>query len=539
VLCAVLAVPPAPQGANIDISKIRALRRGGIGQGPDMTEDMGMGYVGMLASMGERVSFSEIDRTIDENSYVLGSNDELMIYIWGSVSEVLTATVDHEGKLIIPAVGIVPVSGMTLADTKKKVMEKVLTTYRDVDITVVLSRIRKFRAYILGEVQKPGAYTVNGATRVSDLIELAGGFIKGDSCRQRAIEIENEARGKRFADMQLFYHNNDLRLNPYLSEGDRVFVRKRTDIVSVSGEVMYPGTYDFMEGDRVATLIEAAGGFTRNGDSTRILLTRFANDRDSLVSFTMNMREAADFSLCKDDRIVVSRLSDYRIHRNVWVTGEVKYPGRYPVRKDKTRLRDAIEMAGGFTDDALLAQSVLFRKRRFLQKDDEFEVLENVPFSSLTPLEKGYIRAKFIGKENVFSIDFKRLYKNNGDIFNVVLMDGDSIVINRRTQAVEVTGAVVMPGLVSYKEGADVRYYISEAGGYNARAKKTQTILIRGSSGVWLRPRDADEVNEGDIILVPEREYKEFFMVARDILVVLSSIAAVITAYIAVSNAMK
>jgi protein involved in polysaccharide export with SLBB domain len=553
---ALLAFVAVSYSASIDISKLQSLRSSGVAAGAvkdgeydqfvdkvyrNLAENMGGDQIlSSMSGTGRSIqSFSEIDRSIDEKTYVLGTNDELIIYIWGSISEELSAVIDNEGSLIIPSVGTVVIGGKTLAEAKDLVKRKVLEVYRDVEITIVLGQIRKFRAYVLGEVQNPGGYTVTGATRVSDLIEMAGGAVRSDSCRMRGIEIVNEGRPMRYADMVLFYQNNDMRFNPYLSEGDRVFVRRRRDIVSVSGEVTYQGTYDFIAGDRVGTLIEAAGGLRGNADSSRIILTRFTDNEDGLETKAMSIAEAAVYVLARDDRILVSRLAEFRRHRNVWVTGEVVYPGRYPVSKDKTRLREVIEMAGGFTDEALLDQSQLMRKRRFMNRHDEFEVLEGVSMSSLTPLEKGYMKAKYIGKDGMFSVDFPRLFEKSEDIYNIMVMDGDSIVISRKNMAVAVNGAVIMPGLVTYKDGAEAKYYINQAGGYNSRAKKIQTVIIRGNSGVWLRPSDAGEIHEGDIILVPEREYKEFTKVMRDVLVVLSSIAAVVTAYIAVSQAIK
>jgi protein involved in polysaccharide export with SLBB domain len=548
----ILAIACHVSGISVDLAKIKTLRQGGASSGiandGDYANQMYSKFAGELfedeflsSSTTERAnrSFSEIDRSIDEKTYVLGSNDELVIYIWGSVNEIISGTVDNEGSLVIQSVGAIKVGGITLALAKYLVKKKMLEVYRNVEITVTLGKVRNFRAYILGEVQNPGGYVVNGATRISDLIDMAGGPVKKDECRMRGIEIANENGEMRFADLVAFYQNNDISRNPYLSEGDRVFIRKRRDIVSISGEITYPGTYDYIEGDLASNLIKAAGGTTRNADSLKISLTRFTGSTDEVENISFSMSEAGGLELKSDDRILIGRKADYRIQRNVWVAGEVMNPGKYPVSKEGTKLSTVIDMAGGFTDEALLSQSFLFRKRRFMKRDDEFEVLEGVPMTSLTPLEKGYIKAKYMGKDGMFSMNFSNISAGGDNTDNVLLIDGDSIVISRRNHAVEVNGAVTTPGLVAYRKGQGTDFYIKNAGGYNKRAKRFQTMLIRGNTGVWLRPNEADEVREGDIILVPEREYKEFTKVARDVLVILSSIAAVITAYIAVSNSIN
>jgi protein involved in polysaccharide export with SLBB domain len=544
----VLAVGSRP--AQIDISKLRALKKSGALSGSEFNQFVNKMYRPLAEEISEgemaegldagalMQPFTEIDRSIEETEYMVGANDELTIYVWGSVNEVITARVDNEGSLIIPSIGTVKIGGMLLVDAKKVVREKLLDVYRESDISIVLSQIRRFKAYVLGEVINPGAYAVNGATRVSDIIEVAGGLACIDTCRLRDIEITNETFPARSADLALFYHNNDISGNPYLSEGDRVFVRPRKEIVSVSGEINYPGVYDFVEGDNLGTLIQIAGRVTRNADSARIVLTRFHDDGEQLDQVILGFADSA-YALQKDDRVLVCRLSEYRVHRNVFVDGEVKYPGRYPMRKDQTRLREVIDLAGGFTDEASLQQSVLYRRYQKQKREEDFEVLDGMPMASLNPLEKGYLKAKYMGKDGIFSLNFADLYDGGGNVDNITLMNGDSVVIARRSMTVEVSGAVITPGLVQYKAGADLRYYIEKANGYNTRAKRIQTVIIRSNSGAWLSPRDAGEVREGDIILVPEKEYKEFFKVARDVLVILSSIAAVITAYIAVTAAMN
>jgi protein involved in polysaccharide export with SLBB domain len=532
---------------NINVSKLKGLRKANL-KGLDFDQFVDRVYRKLAEEFGESElleaaegegmarTFTEIDRSIDPNTYVLGANDVLTIYIWGSVSESLTATVDHEGNMIIASVGTVKVGGSTLAEAREFVRNKILEVYKEDEITIVLSQIRRFRAYMLGDVQKPGVYTVNGATRVSDLIEMAGGFAKGDTTRIRGIEIMNESRQTRYADMAVFYHHNDVSKNPYLTEGDRVFVRRRKEIVSIFGEVNYPGVYDHEDGEAVSSLVEAAGGLARDADSARLVVTRFGDDDDSLVHFTLGLDEDGGFALQKDDRVLVCSKVEYRVHRNVWVTGEVTYPGRYPIRKDRTTVRDAIAMAGGFTDDASLAQSMMFRRKSRERRDDEVDVLQNLPLSSLSPVEKAYVKAKFAVKEGMVSIDFAKLYGGEEQLYDLVLRDGDSIAIARRKLTVEVAGAVVVPGHVPYEEGSSHRHYIRHAAGYSSRARRPHTVVVRGGSGVWLRPRDVDEIHEGDVILVPEKEYRAWYTVTRDMLVILSSIAAVITSWVAVST---
>ena len=151
--------------------------------------------------------------------------------------------------------------------------------HKKVDVTVVLSEIRKFKVHILGEVKEPGGYIVNGATRVSDLVISASGLKQKkveaktlktnendlDSISKlRAVEVDNEDRPRRLADLALFYNYNCIDKNYYLNEGDRVFVPKNRDIVGVYGSVNYPGRYAYYNSESCRRTFKRGGFFQNN-----------------------------------------------------------------------------------------------------------------------------------------------------------------------------------------------------------------------------------------------------------------------------------
>lgn len=479
-----------------------------------------------------------IDKKIDDSAYVLGTGDELAIHIWGSVNKTLYAQVDPEGNLLIPSVGIIGASGKILADAKKEIEEQVLTKYKKVEMTITLNSIRTFKAYIVGDVLKPGGYIVNGASRVTDLINAAGG-LAGDNTRMRGIEISNELYPTRHADLALFFHNNDIEYNPYLQEGDRVFVNPRKEIVSISGEVFYPDSYDYVPDDSLSTLLRVAGGLTRNADTSKILITRFFDDFDSLVYFQISLSEAHLFKLQRDDRVLACNIPEYRPHLGIEIKGEVKYPGIYPIQKNRTRLKDVISMAGGLTDEAFLQGSTIQRTEFNQARDREFERLKATPIEALTPLERSYLKTKQIEKEGRISIDFEDLYYEDKDIYNIILTNNDIINIEKKNLTVSVMGAVVSPGLVSHSAGKDHIYYIRQAGGFNSRARKNSIMIIKGGTGIWLKPRETKAIEPGDKIWIAEKEYRNWFKLTQEMLAILGSVAIVITSYLTIRELTK
>ena len=497
-----------------------------------------------------------LDKSIDDKTYYLGPGDLLTIYIWGKINKHFNAPVSSECKLIIPAVGVIEVKGTTLADAKTLVLEELSKLFKEKEISIILTKVRNLKAYILGEVKFPGAYNVNGTTRVSDLILLASGLkpkiLEEEELREnetnidslnkhRAIEIQNDYYPKRYADLAQFYNSNILDKNPYLREGDRIFIPKVNEKISVYGTVNYPGVYAYMPEDSLVTILRAAGGLTREADSSKVLLYRFVNNVDSLISFEFSFTDSSiyNFPIQKDDRILVCGIPDYRKHRQVTIQGEVKYPGIYPIKKDKTRLNEIIVMAGGLTEEAFLRGSKIVRMEYPKVGDREFERLVKTSFEGLSPLEKSYLKTKLTEEEGLISVDFEELLANDNDFYNIVLRDKDEITIARNNLSVKVTGAVISPGLVGYKEGADYKYYISQAGGFNTRARKNSIMLIKGGTETWLKPRKIEKLEAGDAIWIPEKQYINKLLVTRDILSILGSIATVIIAAFTIPQLIK
>lgn len=483
------------------------------------------------------------DNQIDEDEYILGTGDGFTIYLWGSINDEMRSIVDQEGNAIIPSVGMIKLKNLTLREGKKKIRKKILTLYKDIEMSIVLSEIRQFRVYVLGEVFNPGFYIVNGATRVSDVLSVAG-YLYDDSTKYlRKVEIENVYHPVRYADMALFYHSNIISKNSYLLEGDRVFVSKKKEILSILGAVNYPGNYDLMSDDTLITIIKAAGGLQRGADSSKIIVTRFVDNKDLLKNITLSYLDSSvyTFQVQKDDRIFVGSISDYRKHRQVTVSGEVKHPGTYPIQRSKTFLTDIIKKAGGFTEEAFFKESKVKREEKYKKRDKELDILKAEELSNLSPLEKNYLLTKLEGNgnERTLSVDFVELFQNNNTNYDVILRDGDKIEIARKKLTIQVIGAVISPGLVTYKENAGCEYYIKYVGGVTDRARKYSIRVIKAGTRGWLRKKHVNKLEPGDVVWVPERPYRDGYQVVMDVLRTFGSVATVILTTLTIHDKLK
>ena len=195
---------------------------------------------------------------------------------------------------------------------------------------------------------------------------------------------------------------------------------------------------------------------------------------------------------------------DYKVH----VRGEVKMPGMYPITPDSTLLSEAVARAGGFTEFAYLPMAEVERKQLTPQGetiDVGREALMNLRMNDLlvTPEERGYYDLEAHLRRGTMAVDFVGLFEGNDASKDVHLKDGDFIFIPNSTRTVYVYGQVGRPGYVMYREGADVRYYIEQAGGFGEEASDGETRIIKNKTREWLDPSDA-VIEPGDFIWVPK-----------------------------------
>jgi len=473
-------------------------------------EGGGNGLIGMNYADNSGVS-----ATVNPDEYVLGQGDKLIIYVSGAIEASYNTGVTPEGTVLVPSCGEIDIKGESLSDAKKTIATRIRAVYKNAAIAVSLIKLRSFHAGITGQVARPGSYVVNGAMRVSDLIEMANG--KTQPFKRRGIQIKNDTGIVRFADLALFYNYGENSGNPYLQENQIVHVPLAGFIIGAFEAVGYPGMYAYMPGDSLGLIIKIAGGLSINADSSRILLVRFADKTDRLDTILLSLPKDENFPIQPNDRIVFSLNPDYRRLRNVIVEGEVRFPGTYPIRDNQTRLYDIIAMAGGLTEKAYLKASYIIRQpgNKSIEKnpgapDASLNIISSKPLdpNSIRPEDYAFFKSKITETEGRMSIDLCKALANKDDPNNIILQGEDLIYISPKVLAVRVMGAVPDPGLVEYLQGKNASYYIAFTGGYGKNADIKKTVIKKCGAGTWTRPDDAP-LSPGDVILVPERRYRD------------------------------
>jgi protein involved in polysaccharide export with SLBB domain len=279
--------------------------------------------------------------------YVVGPGDGLSINLWGGVSQRLYRTVDHEGRVSLPEVGPILVSGKSLAEVQENLQQILRTQFRDVSADVSLGRLRTIRIYDVGDVKNAGAYDVSSLSTPLNALFAAGGPTAGGSLR-----ILKHYRGDQLVQIVDVY---DLLLRGVktdilrLESGDTVLVPPIGAQITVEGMVRRPAIYELRDEKNLASVLELAGGLLPTAALRHIEVQRIlAHEKQTMLSVDIPetdqasevTKQLAAFEIHDGDRIRIYPIAPYN-QDAVYLEGHVIRPGRYSYRADM-RVTDVI-----------------------------------------------------------------------------------------------------------------------------------------------------------------------------------------------------
>jgi protein involved in polysaccharide export with SLBB domain len=268
--------------------------------------------------------------------YVLGPGDGLDISIWGSTSMHMNKTVDREGRIALPDAGLAVLAGHTLDDARQIIQKMMSTQYRDVRTDVSLTRLRTVRVYVVGDVEKPGAYDISSLSTALNALFAAGGPTPRGSLR--AIR---HLRGDQVVDDVDLYQlllkgirGGAKRFEP----GDTLLVPPVGPQVTVTGMVRRPAIYELKSENELEDVLDLAGGVLVSATLRHINVERIeAHERHIMLSANMPQSDdkavlkkaLGDFHVQDGDRIAISPILPYS-DKTVYLEGHVFRPGKYP-----------------------------------------------------------------------------------------------------------------------------------------------------------------------------------------------------------------
>lgn len=386
---------------------------------------------------------------------------------------------------------------------------------------------------IKGAVFRPGQFNLNSnMNTVRSLIEAAEGLtedaftshaiihrLKADrSLEIIPVDVQGIMAGT-VADVPL--KNEDVVFIPTQEE-----LRKER-ILTITGEVMTPGTYEFADNTTIEDLIVQAGGLRDGASLARVDLSRRINDpystkktRDIAKTYTFDIKDGLvisdrKFYLEPYDVVHVRRSPGYVMPRNITVTGEVNYEGSYTIEKKNLRLTDAIQMAGGVTEDAYVKGARLIRRMNDEERQRRSDVLESLR-ANMDAAERDSIAWNKMLTANSYQIGIKldeALAHPEGE-YNITLREGDRIDIPEYNPTVRVSGDVQFPNTITYFKGKKAKWYIEKAGGYAQSAKKKKAFIIY-QNGMMDMLTSKTVIEPGSEIVIPSKRRLHYWKAAE------------------------
>ena len=400
---------------------------------------------------------------------------------------------------------------------------------------------------IAGSVKRPMAYEMKKNESVATLLKYAGGF----ATVFHAVRL-NRIAGEKFS----AYNVPEFEMAGFkLMDGDSVTVdtilHRYENTVGIKGAVYHPGQYDLGSTPTVRSLIENAGGLTEEAFGAHAVLRRMKADR-TWRTLSVDVEgilngSVADVPLENEDELFISVRKDKMNQRTVTIFGEVQFPATYEYSDDET-IEDLIILAGGLTDAASTAKvdvsrriidpsrthdskeiaqtfsftmrdglliggdrsftlqpydEVYVRKSRPLNEDEKFRLnrlLKMVEMQGGSGLDAGKV-----AQDTVYyvGIELDKALANPGSDYDVILREGDRLVVPEYSGTVKINGNVMYPNTVAYSKGKSYKWYINEAGGYGNGAKRSKAFILYQNGKVSKASKG--KVEPGCEIIIPNK----------------------------------
>lgn len=303
------------------------------------------------------------------SNYIIGTNDELGISIFGVsyYNEVLK--VDARGAINPQQMGPIFVKGLTFEKAKSLIRAK-MNQYFDLNnnkIEVTLAYSRSITVNIVGEVLKPGSYKLPALNTAFNALILAGG--PNDFGSLRNIQIRRDGKLYRTLDVYAFLTNPGLKSDFFLEDNDYIVVSSSKKLVKVQGEVKRPTTYELLESENLDDLLKYTGGLSASAYKDKIQIQRTSSFEMKIIDLNLDsiQKLKRDFVLMDGD-IVIIRSNIKELVNRVKVTGAVNFPGDYNF-KQGMKLFDLIKSAGGIKAESELENAYLIRTKEDQTKE--------------------------------------------------------------------------------------------------------------------------------------------------------------------------
>ncbi len=389
-------------------------------------------------------------RIATPKNYIIGPDDEMQIDITGDNEAGYKLKVSPEGTIRVEYAGIIPLSGLSVEQATAKIRTQLANTYPGIrsgrtNVSVGIGNIRSIKVTLLGEVVKPGSYSLPSLATVFNALYVSGGPTQNGSFREIEIIRNNRVIAK--LDVYDFLLKGYQTNNILLQDQDIIRIPTYKVHAELTGEVKRPAIFEVLANETLGEVIAFAGGFTDQAYSARIKVLQ-NTDRERRIADVFS----ADFNSYKPksgDKFFIEPILD-RFENRIVIEGAVFRPGQYQLEKGLT-LMQLIKKADGVTEDAFLPRGYISR----LKPDNTTELIS----FDLGKLISGAAADIALQREDVINIS---------SIFDL-----------REEYTVSISGEIRQPGTFTYTENQSLEDLILLAGGFTEGASARRIEISR------------------------------------------------------------
>lgn len=428
---------------------------------------------------------------------------------------------------------------------------------------------------VKGAVFRPGMYNIGDQINsVRTLVEHAEGLTEDAFTARAVMHRMKSDRNLEVISVDIAGILAGTSPDIPLKENDVLFIPTRQDkmterTITIRGEVQYPGTYLYAEHETIEDFVLQAGGLTDKASTINVLVSRRINDTkatkpDSIIAktYTLSLKDGfvidgkPGFELMPYDEVSIRKSPAYTEQQNVEIEGEVLFGGTYTLSRRNSRLSDLFQKAGGGTDQAYIKGARLMRKANEaekarmeavlkMQREQQQKNLLQLAASSnnasaITQTAKDAKDAdlqKFnVPDEYPVGIDLAEALKHPGSDADMILREGDRLIVPQYNSTVKINGAVMYANTVAYEKGKSISRYIDEAGGFASDANKSKAYIIY-MNGKVAKVGHGAKVQPGCEIVIPAKMKRK--MTAAEMMSMGSSMSSIAAMIATIANLSK
>ncbi|MCI0371796.1 MAG: SLBB domain-containing protein [candidate division NC10 bacterium] len=420
-------------------------------QAPPTVISRDLAQFGYSLFQGPASTFAPVTDVPVGPDYVVGPGDNLVLYMWGLVENHFNLPVDRKGEIFVPKVGVLPVGGLSFSEAEQLMQRRLAAYYSGFQTRLAMGELRTVNVYVVGEVVRPGAYTLSALATMSNALYAAGGPTKLGSLR--GIQLLRNSQLVSTMDLYDFLLRGDKSRDRRLQSGDTIFVPPIGPVAGVAGAVKRPAIYEMTGPMRVSDLLAMAGGATPLAYLKRVQLERVEENARKVIldldlsAFYSRADRLHNIPLQDGDLVKVLPI-DSRLYNTVTLDGFVKHPGEY-------EFRPGLKVSEIASRDRVLPEAFLERVEVVRQRPD-------------------YTR-------EVLALDLRKAWEGEAG-HDLELKPLDKVVIRsefKSTETVTLGGEVMRPGTYAIQKGERLSSVIRRAGGYTADAYLKGAVFTR------------------------------------------------------------